>query len=95
MSRRTAAAAHSEPIELRRLGCGTQGSAPVLGRTLSFERSVSRLSLLGELARTARSALQWRWGDVDTVRADCRSRRGTHAAGVVEIVGQPMEIEWS
>lgn len=86
-------AARGERIELSGLGAGTQGRAPVLGRTLWYERSASRLSLFDELARTDRSALQWRWGDIDTVRADCRSRRRTHAAGIVEIVGRPLEIE--
>lgn len=86
-------AMRSERIELHGLGVGTQGRAPVLGRTLWFERSASRLSLFDDLARTDRSALQWRWGEVDTVRADCRSRRRAHAVGIVEVVGRPLEIE--
>lgn len=86
-------AARNERIELRGLGAGTQGRAPVLGRTLWFERSASRLSLFDDLARMDRSALQWRWGEIDTVRGDCRSRRRSHAAGIVEIVGRPLEIE--
>lgn len=83
----------SERIELRGLGAGTRGQAPVLGRTLWFERGASRLSLFDDLVRADRSALQWRWGETDTVRADCRSRRRTHGAGVVEVVGRSLEIE--
>lgn len=86
-------AAGSERIELRGLGAGTQGSAPVLGRTLSFERSASRLSLFDDLVRTDRSALHWRWGETDTVRADCRSRRRSNTVGIVDIVGRPLEID--
>lgn len=86
-------AARSERIELRGLGAGTQGSAPVLGRTLSFQRSASRLSLFDDLARTDRSALQWRWGSEPAVTADCRAKRRTNAIGVVEVVGKPLEID--
>lgn len=86
-------AAGSERIELRGLGAGTKGSAPVLGRTLSFERSASRLSVFDDLVRTDRSALQWRWGEIDTVRADCRSRRRSNTVGIVDIVGRPFHID--
>lgn len=83
----------SERIELGGLGAGTRGHAAVLGRPLSFERRASRLSLFDDLSRSDRSALQWRWGGADTASADCRTRRRSHALGVVEIVGKPLEIE--
>lgn len=81
-----------ERVELQGLGAGTRGQAPVLGRTLWFDRSASRLSLFDDLARIDRSALQWRWSGSDTAQADCRSRRRTHTAGIIEIVGRPLEI---
>ena len=85
----------AESVDLRGLGAGTRGTTAVLGRSLSFQRGASRLSLFDELARSDRSTLQFRWGDGarSALRAECRSVRRTHGAGVVEIVGRPLEIE--
>ena len=85
----------SQAVEVRGLGAGERGELPVMGRTLSFRRGATRLSLFDALARTDRATLQFRWGDGDasSIRAECHAQRRTHGVGVIEVVGRPLAIE--
>lgn len=85
----------SEVVELRGLGSGRQGSAELLGQTLAFERSASRLALFGDFSIANRAALRYSLtaSGGESTAANCSVSRRTMAIGIVEWAAQPLTLQ--
>lgn len=85
-------AERSEIVEVRDLGLGERGRSEVLGQTLRFERSATRLAFFDELAVTDRANVRFslEGGAAGRSDAHCGMRRRTAGVGVVEFVAKPL-----
>ncbi len=88
-------AARSERVEVSGLGAGTQGRAQLLGQTLAFTRSASRLSLFDDLQVTDRGRVEYTLGaegrEPEAVR--CRMRQRSLTLGLVNFDAKPFAFE--
>ncbi len=87
-------AERSDIVELPKIGTGRHGRADVLGQTLQFERSASRLALFDDFSVAQRSALRYSLigGSGEPTVADCSVRRRTMAVGIVEWTAKPLTL---
>ncbi|WP_418315486.1 hypothetical protein [Piscinibacter sakaiensis] len=85
----------SEVIELRGLDSGRHGSAELLGQTVTYERSASRLALFDDFSIANRAALRYSLiaAGGETTTANCSVSRRTMSIGIVEWAPKPLTLQ--
>ncbi len=88
-------AARSDRVEVSGLGAGTQGRSNVLGQTLSFTRSASRLSLFDDLQLSDRGRVEFSLSPPGqpAQSARCGMRQRSITLGVVNFDAKPFAFE--
>jgi len=88
-------AARSDRVEVSGIGAGTQGRTSVLGQTLEFTRSASRLSLFDDLQVSDRGRVDFTLSTPGQPpqSARCRMRQRSLTLGVVNFDAKPFAFE--
>lgn len=88
-------AARSDRVEVAGLGAGTQGRTSVLGQSLEFTRSASRLSLFDDLQVSDRGRVDFSLTPPGQTpqSARCRMRQRSITLGVVNFDAKPFAFE--